>query len=237
MTIRRRVRPEINFTRERRRVSLVRALVLLAVLGGLGVAGWQWALAQLDDSAAAPTGTWVAPYVDVTLTPILHFEDPLEQPSANVVLGFVVADPSDSCAPSWGTYYSPDAAARALDLDRRIVRLRELGGDAVVSSGGALNNELGHRLHRSHAPRRRLPVSDRPLPAHRHRLDVEGTALADTAANTRRARLPSSASNTTTRTCASGSPCRYPPRGSRPRASTSSTAPSGPASTWPALTV
>src|SRR5690349_20647518 len=114
MTIRRRTRQEINFTRERRRVSLVRLVVLAAILGGLGVGGWQWALAQFDDAGAAPTSTWVAPYVDVTLTPELHFEDPTVQPASNVVLGFVVADLNDGCAPSWGTYYSLDAVARAL---------------------------------------------------------------------------------------------------------------------------
>ena len=129
-------------SRPRRRVSVLRLLLAIAVVAGVIAAGTQWALARYAASREQPPTTWFAPYVDVTLTPTFHFEDPVGEPSSDVVLAFVVADPNDNCLPSWGTYYSLDAAARALDLDRRIVRLRERGGDAMVSFGGALNNEL-----------------------------------------------------------------------------------------------
>ncbi len=109
------------------------------------------------------------------------------QPSADVVLGFVVADPNDPCLPSWGTYYSLDAAGRALDLDRRIVRLRERGGDAIVSFGGAVNRELATTCedpeklaaaYQSVIDRYALTAVD---------FDIEGAAVADVAANGRRA--------------------------------------------------
>jgi chitinase len=169
-----------------RRISVVRLVLVLAALGGLGTLGTRWALAMVDQGGNDGLETWFAPYVDVTLTPTLHFEDPTEQPAADVVLGFVVADPADPCTPSWGTYYSMDAAARALDLDRRIVRLRERGGDAVVSFGGALNQELAiacedpvklAAAYRAVVERYDLSAVD---------FDIEGAALADRAANARR---------------------------------------------------
>ena len=59
-----------------------------------------------------------------------------------LALSFVVADPGEPCTPSWGGYYSLDAAGETLDLDRRISQLRAAGGDVMVSLGGAANHEL-----------------------------------------------------------------------------------------------
>ncbi len=173
--------------REHRRISLIRALVVLAIVGGLLFAGSRWALARFSDAGSGASGTWFAPYVDTTLTPVLHFEDPTEEPADNVVLGFIVADPTQRCDPSWGGYYTLDAAARALDLDRRIVRLRERGGDAAVSFGGALNDELAvactdpaalAAAYGAVVDRYSLTAVD---------FDVEGAGLANHDANARRA--------------------------------------------------
>lgn len=170
-----------------RRISPVRLVLLVLALVALAAAGSRWALNVVAQSRVQPADTWFAPYVDVTLTPTLHFEDPAEQPSGNVVLGFVVADPGQACEPSWGTYYSLDAAARALDLDRRVVRLHERGGSAIVSFGGALNSELATACtdvdkltaaYQSVITRYGLKTID---------FDIEGASLADTAANARRA--------------------------------------------------
>lgn len=173
--------------RERRRISPLRILLVLIALGAVVGIGAKAAVTLVAESRAASTQTWFAPYVDVTLTPTLYFEEPNEQPARDVVLGFIVADPADACSPSWGTYYSLDAAARALDLDRRIVRLREREGDAIVSFGGAQNNELAvvctdvtklTAAYQAVIDRYGLTAVD---------FDIEGTALADTAANERRA--------------------------------------------------
>ncbi|MEO8538678.1 MAG: chitinase [bacterium] len=168
------------------RISPARLLFVLLVVGGAIAAGGWWLLGVVNESRAEVSKTWSAPYVDVTLTPQLHFEDATEQPAHDVVLGFVVADPAKSCEPSWGTYYTLDAASRALDLDRRIVRLRERGGDAMVSFGGALNNELATvcrdpdalvAAYQSVIDRYKLGTIE---------FDIEGAALADSAANQRR---------------------------------------------------
>ena len=103
------------------------------------------------------------------------------------MLRFVVADPAEACRPTWGTYYRLDAAQRALDLDRRIVRLRERGGDVVISFGGAINDELAItctdtaalvEAYRSVIERYHVTVLD---------FDIEGSAISDGAANERRA--------------------------------------------------
>lgn len=171
---------------QRRRISMGRLFVVGALSIGLVAAASGWAFKQFTAKDHAASATWSAPYVDVTLTPEFHFEDPAAEPNPNVVLGFVVADKTDACTPSWGTYYSLDAAARALDLDRRIVRLRESGGDAIVSFGGAINNELAESCtdatklqaaYQSVIDRYNLTAVD---------FDIEGSALSNTDANARR---------------------------------------------------
>jgi chitinase len=172
---------------ERHRLSWVHLFILIAISAGIGLIGPRYAMTAVADGSDSPSNAWFAPYVDATLTPTLHFEDATEQLSPNIVLGFVVADSHASCTPSWGTYYSLDAAARALDLDRRIVRLRERGGDAVVSFGGAANNELAtvckdaadlSAAYGTVIGRYSLTTLD---------FDIEGAAVADKDANLRRA--------------------------------------------------
>jgi chitinase len=147
----------------RRHLSWWRIVALVAAL--LATSG---ALAAFRTDSARPVSTPVstfAPYVDVTATPQFAFEDPTQVAAAGVFLGFVVSpadatgsggssagsagSPSGSatagssaCQPSWGGTYSLDAAGSGLDLDRRIARLHQRGGQVAVSFGGAANSEL-----------------------------------------------------------------------------------------------
>jgi chitinase len=168
-------------------LSAVRVVAALAVAGGLGAG----AFALFDDAVDAlrplPAAAWYAPYVDTTLTPQFHFEDPADNPADQVVLGFVVANASGACEPTWGTHHSLDEAATTLDLDRRVARLRQRSGDVIVSFGGAINNELALRCstvdelvaaYSSVLTRYDLTTID---------FDIEGSALADADANARRA--------------------------------------------------
>src|SRR5262249_8376470 len=90
------------------------------------------------------------------------------------------------CTPTWGTYYDLAGAGEALDLDRRIARLRQRGGDLIVSFGGQANDELARHctddgLYDAYSQvirRSALTTVD---------FDLEGDALGDTAANERRA--------------------------------------------------
>ena len=169
-----------------RRLSLLRivaALVITAVLAVGGVAAGR----HLSEVAAEPAEGWFAPYVDLTLTPQWAFEDPTVNPLDDVVLGFVVADPDDACTPSWGGAYTLDEAATGLDLDRRLARFRQRGGEVVVSFGGLANDELALVCHdvdelvdayRSVIDRYEVTMID---------LDIEGDALDDPESIARRA--------------------------------------------------
>ena len=170
----------------RKTSSFLRSLVVLGIVGAGVAAGAAWFMDGVPALKADEPTVWVAPYVDTTLTPTHHFEEATESPATDVVLGFIVADNADSCSPSWGAYYGLEAAARALDLDRRIVRMRERGGDVIVSFGGAVNNELAvvckdvdklAAAYQMVIDRYQLRIID---------FDVEGAAVADTAANLRR---------------------------------------------------
>lgn len=162
---------------------LLVALGALGVLGAGGVAGVTHVVAAADTSDQG----WFAGYVDVTATPRYTFEDPAVTADRDVVLGFVVASDSDSCTPSWGASQSLDGASTALDLDRRIARLRQRGGDVIASFGGAANTELAtdctdqQELTRAYAAvidRYDLSTID---------LDIEGAALTASGAAQRRA--------------------------------------------------
>ncbi|MPY94774.1 MAG: glycosyl hydrolase family 18 [Acidimicrobiia bacterium] len=173
--------------RGRRRLSLLRVGTALVATAGLAVGATTVVGDAIQALEPSPGDPWFAPYVDVTLTPQFHFEDPTDSPSSDAVLGFVVAGDDGACTPTWGTHYDLDEAATTLDLDRRIARLRQRSGDVVVSFGGAINNELALRCedvadlagaYREVVERYELTTVD---------FDIEGAAMSDTAANRRRA--------------------------------------------------
>ena len=173
-----------------RRLSPLRVLVVLIIVGGLvglGYVGWQRADRAVDRITAGESDTWFAPYADVTLVPSHAFEDAEASPAPRTVLGFVVPDRREPCTPTWGTNYDLDGAASELDLDRRISRIRERGGDVIISFGGVVNSELAvacteqsalTSAYRSVVERYEASMID---------LDIEAAALDDAAANRRRA--------------------------------------------------
>lgn len=171
-----------------RKLSLMRLSVLLVLLAGLvgaGVVSWR---SYADTRAAAASPSVFAGYVDVTATPRYAFEQPTSGTARSVVLSFIVADAKDACTPSWGSFYSLDGAATSLDLDRRIARLRQAGGNVSVSFGGLANKELStactddsklKAAYSSVLKRYDLDSID---------LDMEGAALADAKALARQAK-------------------------------------------------
>lgn len=161
-------------------------MVVIVFFAGLvfaGLQGWTW-FANATTAVAKP---WMAGYVDVTATPSYAFEEQSGSLNQNVVLSFVVADEADPCQPSWGTFYSLDEASAALDLDRRIARTNQQGGEVVVSFGGQLNDELASsctdpkslaEAYRSVIDRYDLSTID---------IDIEGDDLSNGEAGERRA--------------------------------------------------
>lgn len=125
---------------EGRHLSWFRVLLVVAVVAAAAGGGWYWFREQeLNTAAASSVPSWFAPYVDVTSTPSYAFEDAT---SSSAVLAFIVSAKDTPCDPSWGGVYSMDQASAQLDLDRRVARLRQLGGTVSVSFGGAANSEL-----------------------------------------------------------------------------------------------
>jgi chitinase len=148
------------------------------------------ALLRRQSAAASPLfagGASFAPYVDVTLPPTFAFDADDPALPRHVVLSFIVANPAAPCQPAWGGQYGLDAAAGGLDLDGRIDRLRDRGGDIAIAFGGAAGAELAAACadedaltaaYQTVIDRYDLRILD---------FDVEGAALADRAANARRA--------------------------------------------------
>lgn len=124
----------------KRRISIPRATLLLIILIGIVTifSFRREVVAKFQKSDHQP---WYASYVDATLTPLYEFE----KYDHNVVLSFIVASEEDPAKASWGGYYSLEEASVTLELDRKIARLRQKGGEVIVSFGGLLNDELALR--------------------------------------------------------------------------------------------
>lgn len=170
-----------------RKLSLVRLGVLTGVVVAVtagGVTAWG---NFKDVRAAQAIPSIFSGYVDVTATPRYAFEDPVSKEAEKVLLSFIVSDAGDACTPSWGAAYSLDEAGSALDLDRRVARLQQLGGTVAISFGGLINNELAtgctdpgklQAAYRAVVERYNVSSID---------LDIEGGALSDLASLDRRA--------------------------------------------------
>lgn len=177
----------------RRRLSFWRVLAALIIVGVVIYKGTNVVLDEVEQYEAKSLVSivdepWFAAYVDVTSTPTYAFEQPESDEMSDVVLSFIVASSaSNPCIPSWGTHYTMDEAAVTLDLDRRIARLRQQGGNIAVSFGGALNSELAlactdpdklFDAYKSVVERYKIDTID---------LDLEGQSLQDVDAAKRRA--------------------------------------------------
>ncbi|WP_334683847.1 chitinase [Arthrobacter sp. CAN_A214] len=132
---------------------------------------------------------WFAGYVDVTVPSTYEVDRPPTPEAAKAVLSFIVASEEDACEPSWGGTYSFDRAGTAFQLDDRLARLRNRGGEAVVSFGGQRGDELATTCtdpeelagaYRSVLERYRVGTID---------LDIEGDDLDDSSAGERRAEV------------------------------------------------
>ncbi len=136
---------KVDNNEPKRKLSPWRILLVVLMLEGImfGVAFYRKELKQKAVEAVTPKyQPWFAAYVDVTSMPIYTFEQQGATATPDAVLSFIVSSASDSCIPTWGTYYTFDEASVGLDLDRRIARLQQQGGKIAVSFGGALNSEL-----------------------------------------------------------------------------------------------
>lgn len=174
-------------TEPQRKLSFVRiflAVILLAMVIGGSWVTFQYLQQNKPVSRHTP---WFAPYVDATATPLFAFEQLGTTQTKNIILSFIVSSASNPCTPTWGNAYTLSQANGAIDLDRRIARLRQLGGNVAISFGGQSNTELAVRCtdskkllaaYQSVISRYSIDTID---------LDVEGSDLTDAGALKRRA--------------------------------------------------
>ena len=180
----------------KRRLSFLRVLVALIVLAGAGYGSYYGVKNRLLAPVAVVHQTWFAPYVDVTLTPTYQFQSSTSDPSRQSVLGFVVAASSSQCTPSWGGDYTLSEAGQALAVGPRIAQLQQEGEQAIVSFGGKANTSLDvacptagalTAAYQSVISTYNLTTID---------LDIEGSALDNFGAETRRAQAIASLEQT-----------------------------------------
>lgn len=175
--VRRRLRWEWKAPQRRRVIGVSAALIVAAVL---------ILVSRFDAGRDVTKPAWFAGYADVTVSPVYDFETAALK---DVVMAFVVASPGDPCAPSWGSLYSLDAAAQALNLDDRIESLKSRGGRVAISFGGALNLELANSCPDESALKSAYgQVVGRYDPVALD-FDIEGDNLLDAAAGERRAKV------------------------------------------------
>ena len=90
-----------------------------------------------------------SPFVDVTSWPPFSFIEMIQATNIKYYnLGFIVARGNDDCEATWGGYYTLDGWSFTGDFmfplieNNEIGYLRELGGDIMISIGGASNIPL-----------------------------------------------------------------------------------------------
>ncbi|MFG2137203.1 chitinase [Streptomyces sp. NPDC048650] len=164
-------------------VAGVAGVAAAAAAGGaFAVAGSAMATKAPQGDAPAKAGAGFSPYVDTSLAPAYDLVDTAEKTGVKTFnLAFITS--GGGCDPKWGGSgeLGGDAVAK------QIPALRKAGGDVRVSFGGANGSELGtactsaDQLAAAYGKvidRFQLTKAD---------FDIEGGALPDTAANTRRA--------------------------------------------------
>jgi chitinase len=131
-----------NSNTPKKRLSISRLFLVLILFAGIGFYAYSRVMEWRTVDITASLKPFYAPYVDVTATPYYEFEQLGLTTHKNAVLSFIVSSTKDACTPTWGNAYTVEQAKEELDLDRRIARLRQLGGDIAISFGGLNNHEL-----------------------------------------------------------------------------------------------
>lgn len=130
----------------------------------------------------ADTGPAFAPYVDVGLSPPYDLVGTAEKTGVTTfTLAFVTA--AGGCTPAWGGTTALDANPVA----NQAAALRAAGGDIRISFGGASGSELGTVCTSVASLTAAYDKVVTAFNLKRADFDIEGAALPDAAANTRRA--------------------------------------------------
>ena len=135
-----------------------------------------------------PAAYRFAPYADLSGWPVPDLAT-IRQGSGvdRISLGFVVKNTAGACDPTWGGFDVYPATGANAYQRAQILAFRQGGGDVVVSFGGAAGTELALVCDSvTDLAAAYRAVIDAYGVAHLD-FDIEGAAINDTAANTRRA--------------------------------------------------
>ena len=169
--------------RTSRRVKAVGGAAAAALVAGGGFLLAGNATAG-EESTAAAGGTPFAPYVDTSLQPSYDLVKSAEKTGTKEFnLAFVTAA-DGSCTPKWGGTQNLGDNATA----KQIKQLRAKGGDVRVSFGGANGSELGLSCGSAGELEKAYGKVVDTFDLKKADFDIEGGALPDTAANTKRAK-------------------------------------------------
>jgi hypothetical protein len=140
---------------------------------------------------AIPSGAWparvYAPYVDMTLYPTYNLASATQTAGIKYFsLGFVVADAQNQ--PAWGGYseYAINGSAFDVQMQQQIAAVRSLGGDVMVSFGGAANQELAQAITNVNTLTAAYQSVINDYQLTHIDFDIEGAAVADHASIDRR---------------------------------------------------
>jgi len=148
--------------------------------------------APSDSPSPAPSGSsgspsdgaaGFAPYVDTSLYPPFSLVSTAQATGVKQFnLAFVVAGGSSGCAPEWGgvTAIGDDPVAS------QIGALRAIGGDVRISFGGEAGSELAVTCTSASQLQAAYQQVISAYDVNKVDFDIEGAAVADTAANARR---------------------------------------------------
>jgi len=135
-----------------------------------------------------------SPFVDATGWPPFSLYEMAQVTGVKFFnLGFIVARENDNCEATWGGYYTLDGWTYAGDFmfplieDNEIGKLRELGGDIMVSIGGASNVPLASAANDIEELKTQYRNIVETYNLTHLDFDIEGTWVLDTEATTLRA--------------------------------------------------
>jgi hypothetical protein len=159
------------------------AVAVAAVMGsGAGLAG----------AGAPPRPSWYsfAPYVDMADYPAPDFPAIRNGGGVrSVSLGFVTASGNTKCAPTWGGYAEYPAAGKVAYQRGQIAAYQHGRNRVVVSFGGQAGLELARACDSVSSLVKAYRAAIGAYGATHVDFDIEGAALTDGAANTRRAKV------------------------------------------------
>ncbi|GCD45611.1 sugar hydrolase [Streptomyces paromomycinus] len=170
-------------TSRKARLTGTAVAAALAAGGAFAVAGSALATKAPEAAPAAKAGGAFSPYVDTSLYPAYDLAGTAKQTGVKTFNLAFVTSGGGGCEPKWGGVggLGDDAVAK------QIPALRKAGGDVRISFGGANGSELGLACKSAGELAAAYGKVLDKFALKKADFDIEGGALPDAAANTRRA--------------------------------------------------